>query len=300
MDSTIGIIINPRKEEVQRYLKIIDNWLAKSKKQIKVLVCTYKSKYLKHTFHYIKECDEKRLLRESNIILTLGGDGTILRAVQAVTDKMIPILGVNLGGLGFLADTSPDKMIHNLEVFLSGNYFIEDRIVLKCQIENDDQIFYAFNDLVIDKSGFSRVIEIITSVDENLLNSYVADGLIISTPTGSTGYSLSAGGPIVVPQTNVFIVNPICPHSLTNRPVVISDYSHITLQVFTEYKEVNLYKDGQFVNNYPSGVIFKISKAEFVIRLIKMKEMSFFETLRNKLYWGEDFRDKKRWSFNDK
>ena len=281
---TIGIIINPRKEEVQEYLKKIDNWLAsKSEQQIQV-----------------EECDEKRLLKESKLILTLGGDGTILRAVQAVTDKMIPILGVNLGGLGFLADTPPDKMVHNLEAFLSGNYFIEERIVLKCQIENNKQIFYAFNDLVIDKSGFSRVIEIITSVDEKLLNSYVADGLIISTPTGSTGYSLSAGGPIVVPQTNVFIVNPICPHSLTNRPVVISDDSHITLQVFTEYKEINLYKDGQFVNNYPSGIIFNISKAEFVIKLIKMKEMTFFETLRNKLHWGEDFRDKKRWSFNDK
>jgi NAD+ kinase len=298
---TIGIIINPRKEEVQKYLKKIDDWLAtKSEQQIQVLVCTYQSKYLKYAFNFVEECDEKRLLKESKLILTLGGDGTILRAVQAVTDKMIPILGVNLGGLGFLADTPPDKMVHNLEAFLSGNYFIEERIVLKCQIENNKQIFYAFNDLVIDKSGFSRVIEIITSVDEKLLNSYVADGLIISTPTGSTGYSLSAGGPIVVPQTNVFIVNPICPHSLTNRPVVISDDSHITLQVFTEYKEINLYKDGQFVNNYPSGIIFNISKAEFVIKLIKMKEMTFFETLRNKLHWGEDFRDKKRWSFNDK
>jgi NAD+ kinase len=232
--------------------------------------------------------------------LTLGGDGTILRAVQAITDKQIPILGVNLGGLGFLADTSPEKMINNLEAYLSENYFIENRIVLKCKIENDDQTYYALNDFVIDKSGFSRVIEIITHVDENLLNSYVADGLIISTPTGSTGYSLSAGGPILVPKTNVFIINPICPHSLTNRPVVINDNSQITLQVYTEYKEMNIYRDGQFVNNYPSGILINISKASFAIKLIKMKEMSFFETLRNKLHWGEDFRDKKRWSYNDK
>ncbi|HES59630.1 MAG TPA: NAD(+) kinase, partial [Caldithrix sp.] len=219
--------------------------------------------------------------------------------VQSVNNKQIPILGVNLGGLGFLADTPPDKMIHNLEAFLAGNFLIEDRIVLKCRIENSDETFYAFNDFVIDKSGFSRVIEIITSVDGNLLNSYVADGLIISTPTGSTGYSLSAGGPIIVPQTKVFIINPICPHSLTNRPVVVSDDSEITLQVFTEYKEINLYKDGQFINNYSSGIIVTISKAEFVIKLIKMKDMSFFKTLRNKLHWGEDFRDKKRWSYNN-
>ena len=281
-NSTIGIIINPRKEEVLKYLKIIDDWSEKSGYNITVLVCTYQSKYLKHVFKHIQECDETRLLRDSQLILTLGGDGTILRAVQAVTDMQIPILGVNLGGLGFLADTPPDKMIQNLEAFIAGNYLIEDRIVLKCQIEKENQIFYAFNDLVIDKSGFSRVIEIITTVDQNLLNSYIADGLIISTPTGSTGYSLSAGGPIVVPQTNVFIINPICPHSLTNRPVVISDDTRIMLQVYTEYKEINLYKDGQFVNNYPSGVILNISKARFVIKLIKMKEMSFFKTLRNK------------------
>ncbi|HEM49257.1 MAG TPA: hypothetical protein ENO27_03505 [Caldithrix sp.] len=296
---TIGIIINPRKEEVVQYLKKIDDWLEASQQGAKVLVCTYQKKILPNALKHIRECSEDELLKESHLILTLGGDGTILQAVQSVNNKQIPILGVNLGGLGFLADTPPDKMIHNLEAFLAGNFLIEDRIVLKCRIENSDETFYAFNDFVIDKSGFSRVIEIITSVDGNLLNSYVADGLIISTPTGSTGYSLSAGGPIIVPQTKVFIINPICPHSLTNRPVVVSDDSEITLQVFTEYKEINLYKDGQFINNYSSGIIVTISKAEFVIKLIKMKDMSFFKTLRNKLHWGEDFRDKKRWSYNN-
>ena len=297
--SIIGVIINPRKEEVVQYLKEIDNWIDKKRHKIRVLVCTYQSKYMKNAFKHIENCDEENLLKNSQLILTLGGDGTILRAVQVVADRQIPILGVNLGGLGFLADTPPDRMINNLEACISGNFFIEDRIVLKCCVEINNQTFYAFNDLVIDKSGFSRVIEIITSVDQNLLNSYVADGLIISTPTGSTGYSLSAGGPIVIPQTNVFIINPICPHSLTNRPVVISDSSQISLQVFTEYKEINLYKDGQYVCNYPSGVVFKISKADFFVKLVKMKEMSFYETLRSKLHWGEDFRDKKRWSFNN-
>lgn len=297
--SNIGIIINPRKEEVLRYLDDIDKWVEQSGHKVEIRVCTYQSKYLKQTYKNIKYCDEKILLNNSELILTLGGDGTILRAVQAVADKQIPILGVNLGGLGFLADTSPDKMIINLEACVKGNYLIEDRVVLKCCVENKNQVFFAFNDLVIDKSGFSRVIEIITHVDKNFLNSYVADGLIISTPTGSTGYSLSAGGPIVMPQTNVFIINPICPHSLTNRPVVISDNSEIQLKVYTEFKEINFYKDGQFVMNYPSGVTFTISKADFVVKLIKIKEMSFYETLRNKLHWGEDFRDKKRWSFND-
>lgn len=298
--STIGIIINPRKHTVDQYLKNIDNWLEKKKQHVRVIVCTYQSKLLKNNFTHIEQCDEEKLLEISQLILTLGGDGTILRAVQAVAEKQIPILGVNLGGLGFLADTPPDKMIDNLDSCLRGDFLIEDRTVLKCVVNDNHQTFFAFNDIVIDKSGFSRVIEINTSVDQHLLNSYIADGLIISTPTGSTGYSLSAGGPIVIPQTNVFIVNPICPHSLTNRPVVISDESEISLEVFTEYKEINLYKDGQFVSNYPSGIILKISKANFSVKLVKMKELSFYETLRNKLHWGEDFRDKKRWSFNNK
>ena len=168
---TIGIIINPRKEEVVQYLKKIDDWLEASQQGAKVLVCTYQKKILPNALKHIRECSEDELLKESHLILTLGGDGTILQAVQSVNNKQIPILGVNLGGLGFLADTPPDKMIHNLEAFLAGNFLIEDRIVLKCRIENSDETFYAFNDFVIDKSGFSRVIEIITSVDGNLLNS---------------------------------------------------------------------------------------------------------------------------------
>ena len=234
--STIGIIINPRKQAVGQYLKNIDDWIYKKRKDIRVLVCTYQSKYLTNAFKHIEKCNEEKLLKSSQLVLTLGGDGTILRAVQAVANQQIPILGINLGGLGFLADTPPDKMIDNLDACLRGDFLIEDRTVLECHVDNNNQTFFAFNDIVIDKSGFSRVIEIITSVDQHLLNSYVADGLIISTPTGSTGYSLSAGGPIVVPQTNVFIVNPICPHSLSNRPVVISDSSEISLKVFTVFQ----------------------------------------------------------------
>jgi NAD+ kinase len=297
---TIGVIINPRKEEVLHYLKEIDNWLTETGKKIRVLVCPYESSYLPDAFKRIEICNEENLLKICCLLLTLGGDGTILRAVNVVGDLEIPIMGVNLGGLGFLADTPPEKMIDNLEAYIAGNYVKEDRVMLKCRVRNTDEVYYAFNDLVFDKSGFSRVIEIITHVDNNLLNYYIADGLIISTPTGSTGYSLSASGPIVIPQTKVFIINPICPHSLTNRPVVISDESVISLQVYTEYKEINFYKDGQFVCDYPSGVVFEVSKAKFVVKLIKMKGTTFYDTLRNKLHWGEDFRDKKRWSFKIK
>jgi NAD+ kinase len=190
-------------------------------------------------------------------------------------------------------------MLQNLDYLVKGNYYIEERSLLELQINHDNNKYSAFNDIVIDKSGFSRVIEVVTHVDDVLLNSYIADGVIISTPTGSTGYSLSAGGPILVPLTNIFVINPICPHSLTNRPVVISDESKIKLEVFTEYKEFNIYRDGEFIGSFPSGTTFEIMKAGYGVKLIKTRNMSFYDTLRNKLHWGEDFRNKQRWSYND-
>lgn len=298
--NTIGILVNPRKEKVVKYLKDINSWIENVEYQTNFLLCTYNSKHISQTFLNISHVSEKELLKRSDIIITLGGDGTILKAVHSIGNLSVPILGVNLGGLGFLADTPPENMIKNIESCLKGNYFIEDRSILRCKIKENQDTFFAFNDIVIDKSGFSRVIEIVTHIDNNLLNYYIADGIILSTPTGSTAYSLSAGGPIVVPQTNVFIINPICPHSLTNRPVVVTDNSIVTLDVFTEYKEINIYRDGQFFQSCPSGTSFEISKADFQARLVKMKEMSFYNTLRNKLHWGEDFRDKKRWLSNDK
>lgn len=297
---TLGIIVNPRKEQITIHLHKLDNWLRSKKISVDFLLCSYESKYAEESYECIQPVTENELLKRSQMIITLGGDGTILKAFQVIGKMEIPILGINLGGLGFLADTSPDHMIHNLSSCLDGNYYLENRSVLQCQVNNNGPTVYAFNDIVIDKSGFSRVIEIITHVNHSLLNSYIADGLIISTPTGSTGYSLSAGGPIVSPQTNVFLINPICPHSLTNRPVIVADSSVITLKVFTEYKEINIYRDGQIVNSYPSGTSFQISKADFCVRLVKMKKMSFYDTLRNKLHWGDDFRNKHRWSLNEK
>ncbi|NOX89787.1 MAG: NAD(+) kinase [Calditrichaeota bacterium] len=297
---TIGIIVNPRKEQISIPLEILNTWKKNNKKiDIKFLLCSFESKYVHGRFSFLQSVSLQEVLDSSQLVLALGGDGTILRTVQLVNRREIPIMGVNLGGLGFLAETSPEKLTTHLENYLKGQYFIEERSLLKCHVVDTDQTFFAFNDLVVDKAGFSRVIEIVTHVDDCLLNSYIADALIISTPTGSTAYSLSAGGPIVVPETNVFIINPICPHSLTNRPVVVPDSSFIRLKVFTEFREVKLFRDGQLIQGYPSGTSFHLTKADFVVKLVKMKEKGFYDTLRNKLHWGEDFRDKKRWSYQN-
>ncbi len=300
---TIGILVNPRKEQIVVPLEILDNWQRKNleteRYDVEFLLSAVEAKAVKHQFTHLKRASKDEILNRAQIILAFGGDGTILRTVQLVGKREIPIMGVNLGGLGFLAEATPEELTTDLENYLNGKYFIEERSLLRCKVKESNESYFAFNDLVFDKAGFSRVIQIVTRVDNSLLNSYIADALIISTPTGSTGYSLSAGGPIVVPEANVFIINPICPHSLTNRPVVVPDTSKIRLQVYTEFKEIKLFRDGHEVKGYPSGTTFEISRANFSVRLVKMEHHSFYETLRNKLHWGEDFRNKKRWTYKN-
>ncbi len=238
---------------------------------------------------------EKEVINTADIIISLGGDGTILRTVSHLEKDSIDILGVNLGGLGFLADTVKEKLTNHLDSFNSGKYSLDIRSLLKCEVNK--KTFHAFNDIVIDKAGFSRVIQISVKVNGHNLNNYIADGLIVSTPTGSTGYSLSAGGPIVIPDCNVIVINPICPHSLTNRPVVIPDSSIIEVQVFTEQNRFNLLRDGNKFGDLNNGTKLKIKKSDKKIRFIKKESQNFFKTLNKKLHWGEDFRNKKRWTY---
>ena len=295
----VGILVNPRKKEVGAPLDSLDEWISLSNPGAEFLLATYQSKYLRTDYRNLKILPVEEILARADLLVTLGGDGTILRTVQAIGDREIPILGVNLGGLGFLAETPPELLIPNLQSYLMGKYLVESRKLLNCLVVDRDERFFALNDFVFDKAGFSRVIEIITMVDGSLLNSYIADALILSTPTGSTGYSLSAGGPIVLPGTEVFIINPICPHSLTNRPVVVPDTATISIKVYTEHKEFFLFRDGYKVDSYPSGTSFELTKAPFFAKLVKVKKRSFIETLRNKLHWGEDFRNKNRWSYHN-
>jgi len=293
----IGIVVNPRKEQVSAQLKKLDAWIADHTGSNDYLLCAFGSNFVEEQYQYITHTSQSEIRESADLIITLGGDGTILNTVNWLGSKVIPILGVNLGGLGFLAEVAPEDLLVNLDCYFKGNFVVESRSLLQCSTEGSDKQFYALNDLVIDKAGFHRVIEIITHVDGCLLNSYIADGLILSSPTGSTGYSLSAGGPIVAPQSKVMIINPICPHSLTNRPVVIPDNCKITIQVFTEHDRINIFHDGKIEGSYPSGSSFNVQKADFPMQLVQVKTNAFYQTLRNKLGWGEDFRDKNRWSY---
>ena len=235
---------------------------------------------------------------KSDIILTFGGDGTVLRTAQLVKHHQKPILAVNVGGLGFLTEVQLDDFEKAFRLILQENFRIEERVMLEAKIEGDERPLHALNEITIEKGRSPRVIEIKIDIDGRYFNDYIADGLIISTPTGSTGYSLSTGGPIVVPTSDCLILNPICPHSLTNRPVIIPTQSQIKAQIYTDYPEIIVAGDSQDIREFPSKTVLNIQMAPFYTRLVIYKDSDYFSLLRNKLAWGEDFRNKFRWSSN--
>lgn len=222
-------------------------------------------------------------------ILVLGGDGTMLSVARVVADRAVPILGVNLGGLGFLTETTLEQLYPALEGLLSGNYEVSERMMLTTHIHRQGERiaeYSVLNDVVINKGALARIIEMATYIDGEFVNTYRADGLIISTPVGSTAYNLSAGGPILFPTMHAVVVSPICPHTLTNRPLVIPDKCKIEVVLMSENEDVLLTLDGQvgFALRYKDVV--EIRKAKFDIKLIQFPPWNFYHTLRAKLKWG--------------
>lgn len=227
-----------------------------------------------------------------DFILSLGGDGTMLESITHFGPSQIPILGINLGRLGYLASTSIDNLEEAIHSMLSGEYEIDERALLHLETEGDifNKLNFALNDFTIIKSDSSSMIAVKTYVDDQFLNTYWADGIIVATPTGSTGYSLSCGGPIVVPQSNNFIITPVAPHNLTIRPLVISLDSEITFEIGGRSKTVLVSLDSRSTT-IPKGSVIKISKEKFSVKLVKINGSSNFETLRKKLSWGLDTRN---------
>ncbi len=233
----------------------------------------------------------EKLPEKCDILVSCGGDGTILRTARLVSDRGTPILGVNLGKLGFLAEFAVEEMDQWIDAVLEKNYLIEDRMVLEAFADKKkNKKFFGLNDIVIDKSGSSRVIDLETYVDDDYLVTYSADGLIVTTPTGSTAYSLATGGPIVIPRSRAVTINPICPHTLTARPVIVPDESVIRVRVNSEAKFVHIAADGQVEEILKPPVQFTIRRADYTIKLVKRKDRSYFDVLRAKLMWGKDIR----------
>jgi len=233
---------------------------------------------------------ETELTKKCDMLISLGGDGTMLSAARIVSRFGIPILGVNLGKLGFLADVSIDDMTDCIDEIASGHYFIEERLAIQASVNDESQIYFALNDVVIDRGSSSRMIDIETTVDDDYLATYVADGIIISTPTGSTAYSMATGGPIVVPGSDVLIINPISPHTLSARPMIVPDKCIVRIKIAANQNPVHITIDGQEERFYDKPTEFKIEKAPFKVKLVKNKKRTYFDLLRTKLMWVKDVR----------
>ncbi|HTP80856.1 MAG TPA: NAD(+)/NADH kinase [Bacteroidota bacterium] len=236
---------------------------------------------------------ESRLAGSCEILISLGGDGTMLRLARLVGSTGTPILGVNLGKLGFLAEVSPADIEPCLDEILRGDYRVEDRMLLEIQSPAMKRSSFALNDVVVDLAGSARMIDIETHVDDQILATFTGDGIIVSTPTGSTGYALSNGGPIVTPNSKTILISPICPHTLTARPVLVADSSVILLQVHHAPAKVHVTVDGQPEQFFTSPVRFSIRKAGHTTRLVKRMNTGYYQVLREKLRWGTDVRSKR-------
>lgn len=225
-----------------------------------------------------------------DLIIVLGGDGTMLSVARLVGGRGIPILGINLGGLGFITEVNRNEIREAVEEVLSGSCSIEERIMLKAVVYRlNEKIaeFIVLNDVVINKGALARIIDLETYVNNDYLANFKADGLIISTPTGSTAYSLSAGGPILYPTLKSIVLTPICPHTLTNRPVVLPDNFIINATLISESEDVFLTLDGQVGFSLKKNDKVEVKKADFTTKLLIPCGRNYFEILRTKLKWGE-------------
>jgi len=235
--------------------------------------------------------DRAELPRLVDMLIVLGGDGTLLSAARNVADAHtdVPIFGVNLGSLGFMAEVSLDELYDNLEKAIAGKLGIEDRIMLTTSVIRQGRRMASYrvlNDAVINKGALARMMELKVSVSDGHLTTLRADGLILATPTGSTAYSLSAGGPIIHPTLHCFVVTPICPHTLSNRPIVLPDTVVVTVCLTSPSEDVSLTLDGQIGFPLLPQDIVEIRKSRYKMKLIKHPGKSFYEILRTKLKWG--------------
>jgi len=280
---TIGIAGKPHKEDVRKTASELKKWL--EARAIKVIQEDHLAIMPSQSLP-----SRATLPGQVDMVIVLGGDGTLLSVARAVGNDKVPILGINMGGLGFLTEVTLPEMFPLLKEILDGNYSIRKRMLLTTTVNRRDGVrktFQALNDVVINKGALARIINIKAAINGEYLTTYRADGLIISTPVGSTGYSLSAGGPIVCPGINGIIITPICSHTLTNRPILIRENDTATLTLLSKEDEVIVTVDGQI--GHPIGYedTVDISKSKNAIAMIVPPGKSYYEILRTKLKWGE-------------
>ena len=279
----IGILAKLDKQEALDVAKKLIAWL--EDKKVEAFVDTV----LADKIGYKKGVDRKKIPSMVEMLVVLGGDGTLLSAARIVGTKEIPILGVNLGSLGFLTEITLDELYSVLEKILQGTFETNERMMLSVTVTRwGEEIgqYSGLNEAVINKGTWTKIIDLETWINDEYINTYRADGLIIATPTGSTAYSLSAGGPIIYPSIHSIAISPICSYTMTNRPIVVPDDVTVKVILKTPESDAQLTLDGQVRCPLKVGDAVEVKKAESHIYLIKSPTKSYYEVLKSKLKWG--------------
>lgn len=277
----IGIVVNPKKPSAVQASQELSQYLEKKGYSVRI------SPRVEANLPIVQE----DLLEGSDFLVVLGGDGTLLSASRFAAPRCIPLLPIRFGGFGFLAEAEPEELISAVDQVLQGQYTIDERMMLQAWLIRDGKELVTclgLNDVVVTRGALSRVVEIRTEAREGYIATYSADGVIVSTPTGSTAYSLSAGGPLVHPHVEVLLITPICPHSLNARSVVLNRDEEIKL-VLESSDEAMLTIDGQIGFSVETGDEIRVCRAKLYARLISLGRSSFFDRLQSRLKWGHRF-----------
>jgi NAD+ kinase len=281
---TVGILSRPNVESAPEVLTKLIAWLAE--RGISSRLDLVSAQYINSPEGIARE----QIADCTQLIIILGGDGTLLSAARAINGRDIPLFAVNLGGLGFLTAITVEQLYPELERLLRGEHRIGRRRMLHCEVHRGSELvasYTALNDVVFTKMAIARVIDLEVHWDRHFVCKYKADGLIVSTPTGSTAYSLAAGGPIIFPQVAALTITPICPHMLTNRPVIVPDSGEITVTALSGDEEIYLTVDGQVGQPLKRDDRVVCRNSEHTLQLVRPPKMLFFDVLRQKLKWGE-------------
>jgi NAD+ kinase len=285
----IGVVVKRHQPDALETLCRLTEWLNERRITLVGLPEIERERIEHQTGCAVEVASDAELAKQVDLMLVLGGDGTMIATARMIGGTEVPVIGVNYGGLGYLAEFRIEELFTALESILAGDYNLEKRDMLAVELRRGDEIVTTnrvLNDVVMNKSALARIIEIETYLNGQFVNSFRADGLIVATPTGSTAYNLSAGGPIIFPSMNAVVITPICPFTLSNRPIVVPDDSVIEVRLMTEKEDVALTLDGQVGFPLQAQDRVVIRKSETSFNLVQPTNRNYFDLLRDKLRWG--------------
>ena len=285
----IGVVVKPHQPDALDTLCRLTEWLDERGIQLVGLSEIAHEQIKSKTGCVVEIVKDDQLASVVDLILVLGGDGTMIATARIIGDAEVPVIGVNYGGLGYLAEFPIEELFTALESILSGQYKVQKRVMLAVEHWRGEELLTrsrVLNDVVVNKSALARIIEMEAYLDSQFVNRFRADGLIVATPTGSTAYNLSAGGPVIYPSMNAVVITPICPFTLSNRPIVVPDESMIEVRLMTDKEEVALTLDGQvgFPLKVHDRIVIRKSRTTF--NLVQPPNRNYFDVLRDKLKWG--------------